>query len=153
MIAVHGVARKQFVLVQALILQRVKVRSRVKQGVRTRDLNARLDKRSRCLHQHIAIYISLYYRPLTTNRCFVQIVYLPILFCTISSPLSLSLTLARGSIKNQSELRSFSIFSPFPPIVILFFDNEEKGRSFSSSKLLPIKINFFFFFSRCFSCS
>lgn len=50
MIAVHGVARKQFVLVQALVLQRVKARSRVKQGVRTRDLNARLDKRSRCLH-------------------------------------------------------------------------------------------------------
>lgn len=50
MIAVHGVARKQFMLVQALVLQRVKVRSRVKQGVRTRDLNARLDKRSRCLH-------------------------------------------------------------------------------------------------------
>lgn len=50
MIAVHGVARKQFVLVQALVLQRVKARSRVKQRVRTRDLNARLDKRSRCLH-------------------------------------------------------------------------------------------------------
>lgn len=47
---VHGVARKQFVLVQALVLRRVKARSRVKQGVRTRDLNARLDKRSRCLH-------------------------------------------------------------------------------------------------------
>lgn len=46
----HGGARKQSVLVQALVLRRVKARSRVKQGVLAWDLNARFDKRSRCLH-------------------------------------------------------------------------------------------------------